>query len=179
MNTNTIDYVDVDMRQVLETEYEVATDVDMSDPTSKAQAWERLDRVADAVLSGKYYMISGAIKHSNMLANNHVCALGALMAEHPGFIFGYESSDSYSVDGTKLSSEENDISGYYGINSDFRFSLDDLSDSTRIKLSHLNGYYSDLVSINDACATAWERADILASIIRDRPDSLINSDLTD
>ena len=92
MTTNTVDYVDVDLEQVLESEYVLTEDVDISNATSKAQAWERLDRVADAVLSGKYYMIGGTIKESNMLSNNHVCALwGALIAEHPGYIFGYNS----------------------------------------------------------------------------------------
>ena len=71
------------------------------------------------------------------------------------------------------------MSAYYGLNVDYRFSLEDLSVETRDKLARFTGWGSDLVSINDSCSTAWERADILASIIRDRPASLLSSDLVD
>lgn len=181
----TIDYVDVDLEQVLETEYVVTEDVDVSNPTSKAQAWERLDRVANAVLSGKYYMVGGTIKEGDMLANNRVCALGVLLGEHPGVIFGYDSVISYTSSGDKLDAGDNGVADYYGINPDYRFSVSDLSVETKNKLGSLgmlrdySEEYLTLVSVNDTCKTPWERADMLASIIRDRPDSLLSSDLVD
>lgn len=150
--------------------------------TSKAEAWERLDRVAYAITSGKYFMIGNQIKVNG--SSHKVCALGALAAEFPYASFGYTAAHLFAAEGGKL--QVGDIvANYYGIATQFgEFNVSDLPVALKNRIYKVigseaayNGKLS-LVDINDMCATSMQRMDLLSSVLLARPDSMLRSDLS-
>ena len=150
--------------------------------SSKAEAWERLDRVAYAISSGKYFMVGNQIKLDG--SQHKVCALGAMAAEFPYADFGYTANHLFAADGSKL--QVGDIvTNYYGISTQFgEFNVNELPVTLRNKIfkvigrdSTINGKLS-LVDINDMCATSMQRMDLLSSVLLARPASMLRSDLS-
>ena len=150
--------------------------------SSKAEAWERLDRVAYAISSGKYFMVGNQIKIDG--SQHKVCALGAMAAEFPYADFGYTANHLFGADGSKLKVNEI-VYNYYGISTQFgEFKVSELPATVKNKIYKVIGRESvrgdslSLVDINDLCSTSMQRMDLLSSVLLSRPNSLLRSDLS-